>query len=95
MLQIEQPTPEFVAVNTSHAARLGLPVFTIGFPAVQLLGAEPKFTSGAISATSGLDDEAAFLQTTVAVQPGNSGGSLLDLNGEVLGVMFSRAADLD
>jgi S1-C subfamily serine protease len=94
VLKIDQPTPEFVAINTQHAARLGLPVFTIGFPAVQLLGAEPKFTSGAISATSGLHDEAAFLQTTVAVQPGNSGGPLMSLDGEVLGVMISRAADL-
>jgi S1-C subfamily serine protease len=93
VLYVDRPTTDFVAIGAVHSARTGMPVFTIGFPALWTLGIEPKFTDGTISALSGLRDEAAFLQTTTPVQPGNSGGPLVDDQGEVVGVIIGRAAD--
>jgi S1-C subfamily serine protease len=94
VLRVPVVTADFLPLGPAHAARLGLPVFTIGFPATGWLGTSPKFTDGAISALSGPNNEAAFLQTSVAVQPGNSGGPLVDDQGRVVGVMISRADDL-
>lgn len=72
-------------------AKIGQPVFTIGHPVPSLLGSEAKFTEGSVSALSGLDD-ATYLQISVPIQPGNSGGPLLAEDGSVVGVVVASAA---
>ena len=66
---------------------IGTQVFTLGFPHVDLLGKSPKLTNGIISATTGLQDDPRVLQISVPVQPGNSGGPLLNMRGEVVGIV--------
>jgi S1-C subfamily serine protease len=68
-------------------ARLGTTVFTIGFPRVHFMGRSPKLFTGVISGVNGLYDNPASYQTTVPIQPGNSGGPLLNMNGEVVGLV--------
>ena len=70
--------------------RLGSQVFTIGFPHPNLMGTSPKLTSGLINATNGLADDPRTLQVSVPVQSGNSGGPLLNMRGEVVGVITSK-----
>lgn len=72
--------------------QLGEPVFTIGFPAVELLGREPRFTEGSISALSGPLGTPDLLQISVPLQPGNSGGPLINHAGELQGIISSIAA---
>jgi S1-C subfamily serine protease len=69
--------------------RLGASVFTIGFPRVDLMGRTPKLSAGVISGEYGLADDPESFQTTVSIQPGNSGGPLLNMKGEVVGVVRS------
>jgi S1-C subfamily serine protease len=71
-------------------AAIGQKVFTIGFPHADLLGIEPKLTDGTISSVSGMQDDPRTVQISVPVQPGNSGGPLLNLRGEVVGVVTSK-----
>ena len=52
-----------------------------------------KYTSGDINALSGLRDDENFMQISVPLQPGNSGGPLFDLKGNFLGVVVSRLSD--
>jgi len=70
-------------------ARLGASVFTIGFPRVDLMGSTPKISVGVISGENGLRDDPESYQTTVPIQPGNSGGPLLNMKGEVVGLVRS------
>lgn len=72
------------------APRLGSKVFTIGFPHGDVLGLAPKFSSGEISANSGLQDDPRFFQISVPVQSGNSGGPLVNQRGEVVGIVTSK-----
>jgi hypothetical protein len=53
------------------------------------LSSEGNVTTGILSATSGLEDDIRFVQITAPVQPGNSGGPLLDSSGHVIGVIVS------
>lgn len=70
---------------------LGRPVFTIGFPNPMLQGIEPKYTDGKVSATAGLGDDKNFYQISIPVQPGNSGGAMVDAEtGWVVGVITLR-----
>ncbi len=69
--------------------RLGTSVFTIGYPRLHVMGKTPKLFTGVISSVNGLRDDPASYHTTVPIQPGNSGGPLLNMNGEVVGVVTS------
>lgn len=70
--------------------KLGAQVFTIGYPHPNLMGTNPKLTSGLINAMSGLADDPRTYQVSVPVQAGNSGGPLINMNGEVIGVITSK-----
>ncbi len=91
LLRAAAATPAYLSLAEEGRVRLGERVFTLGFPVVELLGPEPKFTEGVISSVSGNVGEA-LLQISVPVQPGNSGGPLLDEQGRVVGVVVQVAS---
>jgi S1-C subfamily serine protease len=74
---------------------LGDPVFTIGFPNPDVQGVEPKLTKGEISSLAGMGDNPRYFQISVPIQPGNSGGALVDEGGNVVGVVTARLDDLE
>jgi len=51
---------------------------------------EPKLTEGKISSLSGGQDDPRYFQISVAVQPGNSGGALVNSKGNVVGVVAAK-----
>ena len=86
---------QFKALGISKAdADLGQEVFTIGFPDIRLQGTEPKYTDGKVSSLAGLKDDPTEYQVSVPVQPGNSGGPLVDTAGNVRGVVVARLDDM-
>jgi len=86
---------QFMALEiSSNNATLGQAVFTIGFPDVRLQGTEPKFTDGKVSSMAGIKDDPSTYQISVPVQPGNSGGPLVDDAGRVQGVVEARLDDM-
>ncbi|PWS39223.1 hypothetical protein DFH01_00025 [Falsiroseomonas bella] len=70
--------------------RRGENVVTYGFPLAGLLSSGPTLTTGEISALAGLRDNQTQYQISAPVQPGNSGGPLLDMSGQVVGVIVSK-----
>ncbi len=85
-------TESFLRLSPQRMPSLGDDVFTIGYPTPNLLGTDPKYTNGTVSALSGLRGDASFLQISVPVQPGNSGGPLVNEDGDVIGVVVATAA---
>jgi S1-C subfamily serine protease len=82
---------QFVALlRESPQLRKGEEVMAAGFPLHGLLASEVNVTSGTISALAGLGDDTRLAQTTAPVQPGNSGGPLIDYSGRVVGVVVSK-----
>ena len=77
-------------VVASRTMRLGSTVATVGFPNVGLQGFAPKLARGEIAALSGAQDDARYFQISVPVQPGNSGGALVDERGNVVGVVSAK-----
>ena len=68
----------------------GEAVVTYGFPLSGLLSSGPTLTTGTVSALTGLRDTPLTYTITAPVQPGNSGGPLLDLQGHVVGVIVAK-----
>lgn len=68
----------------------GAKVITMGFPHPDIMGTKPKLTTGIVSSIFGAGDDPRVLQISVPLQAGNSGGPLINMNGEVVGVIMSK-----
>lgn len=90
VLKLTDGTYPALSLVSSRTIRLGQPVSTIGFPNTAIQGFSPKVTRGEISSLNGIGDDPRAWQISAPVQPGNSGGPLLDENGSVIGVVVSK-----
>jgi S1-C subfamily serine protease len=82
-----------VAAASFRAApgiRSGDSVVVAGFPLPTVLQNGLNVTVGNVSSMAGIGGNSALLQMTAPVQPGNSGGPLLDMAGNVVGVIVSK-----
>src|SRR5262249_52655640 len=92
VLKIDATGLPAVRIGDPAKVKVGEWVAAIGSP----FGLESRVTAGIVSAKSrNLPDErlVPFIQTDVAVNPGNSGGPLFTLGGEVVGInsmIYSR-----
>jgi serine protease Do len=85
VLKINASNLPVVTLGSSEGLRAGEWVLAIGAP----FGFENTVTAGVVSAKGrSLPDDSAvpFIQTDVAVNPGNSGGPLFNARGEVIGI---------
>lgn len=83
--------PDAVAAFRSDI-RLGETVSAFGFPMSGFLASSGNFTRGNVTALAGLGDDTRMYQISAPIQPGNSGGALLDQYGNVVGVIASTAS---
>ncbi|SDY38665.1 S1 family peptidase [Hymenobacter psychrophilus] len=70
-------------------SELGEKVYTLGYPREDLV-----FNDGSLSARSGFEGDTGFYQISIPVNPGNSGGPLLDDRGNLIGVVSGRQMDV-
>lgn len=79
------------AIGKSSAA-LGEEIFTLGYPRDDN---SITYTQGYLSAKSGFKGDTASYQIQMNSNPGNSGGPVLNKNGEVIGILSSRQVQAD
>ncbi|MFN4360920.1 MAG: S1C family serine protease [Hylemonella sp.] len=89
LLKIDRPS-KGLHLKTTDGLDKGAKVFTIGYPNPSLQGLEAKYTEGVVSSFSGIAGTPNVMQITVPIQPGNSGGPLVDTKGSVVGVIVSK-----
>ena len=77
-------------VLRSGRLRQGDTVTVVGYPLRGLLANGAQVTAGNVSALAGMQNDSRFIQITAPVQPGNSGGPLVDSSGNVVGVVVSK-----
>jgi S1-C subfamily serine protease len=78
------------AVVRAAAVRPGDAIIVIGYPFQDILSSEFSVTTGIISSLGGIGNDSRYLQISAAVQPGNSGGPLLDASGNLVGVVSEK-----
>ena len=88
LLQTGLAARKTAAFRTS--IRLGETVEAFGYPLTEVLSKSGNFTLGNVSALVGLGEDSRYLQISAPVQPGNSGGPLLDQNGNLVGVVSAK-----
>ncbi len=82
--------PGFAVLKLQSTEDLGEDVIVAGYPLRGLLADNLNISTGIISALAGPGNDRRFLQITAPVQPGNSGGPLLDVYGHVIGVIIGK-----
>ena len=65
-------------------------IYVAGYPFGQAISNSIKVTKGIISSLKGLNNNNANIQIDAALQPGNSGGPIIDDNGNVVGVAVAK-----
>lgn len=69
---------------------VGEKIYSLGYPLPGTMGEELKLTDGIISSTKGFQSNINYYQVSCAIQPGNSGGPLIDDDGNVVGVINAK-----
>lgn len=83
-----------LAFRADSRPRLAEDVLVAGYPLTGLVSSDLSVTSGSISAVSGPGDDLRMFQMTAPIQPGNSGGPVIDKSGNVVGVVVSKLDEL-
>lgn len=90
LLKVDTAPKTFLNFRGAKPVKTGEEVVAIGFPFYGMVSTHPNITTGTVSSAVGLGDDSRLLQTTAPVQPGNSGGPLLDSSGNVVGVVVAK-----
>ena len=78
------------AFRESPPLRTGDSVVALGYPLSGVLATGANLTVGNVSALAGIADDSRYIQMSAPVQPGNSGGPLVDTSGHVVGIVSSK-----
>ena len=90
LLKSDTKSRAYPKFRMGRGVRLGEDVVVAGFPLRGLLGSGLNVTKGTVSALKGPANNRRLTQITAPVQPGNSGGPVLDSSGNVVGVVVSK-----
>ena len=91
LLKVEAASEHVATLRAG--VKIGEEVAIFGYPLLDRLSAGGNFTVGNVSALAEIKNDSGRIQITAPVQPGNSGGPVLDQRGNVVGVVVARLAD--
>lgn len=85
VLKTDYKSRNYIKIN-EDGAKLGENVIAVGYPLAGRLSDSVKITRGIVSSLSGLDNNIGQIQIDAALQPGNSGGPVLNESGDLVGI---------
>ncbi len=85
-----KPLPSIPYTIKKTSSDLSEPIYTLGFPKNEIVYGE-----GYLSAKSGYNGDTLTCQIAVAANPGNSGGPVLNLHGEIIGILSTKQTTAD
>lgn len=88
------PPPSIGYFRIGKELRLGDDIIAVGYPLGSLLGGSVKVTKGNISSLTGIANDSSMLQISAPIQPGSSGGPLLDNSGNIVGIVSAKLSEL-
>ena len=95
LLRVSRRFADAATFRAGGGVRQGDTVLVAGFPLQGLVSSGLAVTTGTVSALAGPGDDRRILQISAPVQPGNSGGPVLDLSGNVVGVVAMKLNALE
>ena len=90
VIKTSKPLSRVAAFREGPGVHQGDSVVVYGFPLGEALAAEGNLATGNVSALAGLANDSRQLQISTPIQPGNSGGPLVDMSGNVVGIVVAK-----
>lgn len=90
LLQVGAVVPGQPLTFAPRSPAIGEEIIALGFPLQNILANGLNMTRGDVSALAGIGGDSRYLQISAAVQPGNSGGPLLDRSGRIVGIVTGK-----
>jgi len=90
LLKVDKRPKVFATFRGGRSIRTAEDILALGYPFQSLLSDDLKITKGMVNSLAGLRNDTSMMQISAPVQPGNSGGPLLDHAGNVVGVVTSK-----
>ena len=90
VLQLEKFDKKSTFPALNYRARLGESSYVFGYPLTGMLSDTGNFTTGSVSSLQGIGNDSSKLQISTPVQPGNSGGPVLDDKGNLIGIVVGK-----
>ena len=90
VLQLEKFDKKSTYPALNYRARLGESSYVFGYPLTGVLSDTGNFTTGSVSSLQGIGNNSALLQISTPIQPGNSGGPVLDDKGNLIGIVVGK-----
>lgn len=75
---------------TSNGLDVGEEVIALGFPLAASMGKELKMSIGIVNSSKGFQDDSRYFQFSAPIDPGNSGGPVLNKMGNLVGLITSK-----
>jgi S1-C subfamily serine protease len=69
---------------------VGDDVIALGFPLASTIGNELKLSSGVVNSNKGFKDDPRYFQLSASIEPGNSGGPVLNRMGYIVGLITAK-----
>ena len=87
LLLLKEPFEHTAKFRGGKPIRLGDTVVNYGYPLFGQLSDAAKISKGVINALAAWNNDSNHIQYDAPTQPGNSGGPVLDLSGNVVGIV--------
>ena len=91
ILDVGRVTANYLHISAFKSSRISDKIYTLGYPLSSVLGDKPKYSEGVINSLTGIGNSASLMQVSIPIQPGNSGGPVLNDQNEVVGMVVSTA----
>ena len=94
LLKINYKNSYHFKISNFNNSNLGDKILVLGYPLSDILGSDIRVTDGIISSRSGIASDQSYFQHSAPIQPGNSGGPIINNNFEIIGIAASKLNDM-
>jgi S1-C subfamily serine protease len=94
ILKINYKNAYHFKISNFNTVNLGDKIYVLGFPLSTILGYDIRLTDGIVSSKSGINADQTYFQHSAPIQPGNSGGPIINSNFEIIGVAAAKLNDI-
>lgn len=94
LIETDSTNDKYFELISSKDYNIADTIFVMGYPMSDILGGDIKVTNGVVSALSGTKEDQNYIQISAPIQPGNSGGPVMNYQYKVVGIATASLSEV-